>query len=177
MQIPFQLTLNFLTPTQGQPPQRVRGRAFPTQRCGARDLRPGAVLYPAVRRGALQTARTALRLPPPPGAGGTPRLGASLRSLFRPPPPPDSERRRASARGRRIPAHDPTRPFGTAAGLQGRGPGSTLHKVSPHPSTAPLPPALRALTSLLKHRKAPGTWSSGVDVAVPVPGASGNLGT
>lgn len=57
MGIHFELILNSLTPRQ--PQRRGRGRTSPTQRCGARDLRPGAVLCPAVRRGALQTARRA----------------------------------------------------------------------------------------------------------------------
>lgn len=131
MRIHFELILNSVTP--GQPQRRGRGRTSPTQRCGARDLRPGAVLCPAVRRGALQTARRAA----PASTSGRPGAAAPGCGPLAPAPaaatpgPGVQTRLRAGKQDR-----GPRGLSGHRPGGKGRGPRSALHMGAPAPRPA-----------------------------------------
>lgn len=151
MRIHFELILNSVTPSQ--PQQRERGRTSPTQRCGVGTRGPE-------------------RFCAAPSGGGHCRP----RGVLRPAPSSSFARPGAAALRTRLRARkqDPGPP-----GLPDTSQVVVARARVRFPNGRPPRPALRALTltSPLRHRKAPGTWSSGVDAAVLALDPARNLGT
>lgn len=174
MRIHFQLILNSVTPPQ--PQRRERGRASPTQRCDAGTRGPERFCAPPSGgghcrpRGVLRPAPCALFQLRAPGG-----CCASVRRSLAVPGPRHAWLRSADQTPRAEAGSGSTGPAGHPQVVVARARVCSPNECprTPHPALRPA----RAHTSPLWHRQAPGTWSSGVDAAVPVQDPARNLGS